>query len=157
MIYIIDTNSFGVLKNYYPAIFESFWEKFDELVEDGRVTSVREVSKELNRREDSEHLTEWIEENSRIFSPPTEDELEFVSQIFSVQHFQQLIGEKQLLKGYPVADPFLIAKAGIIEGGCVITEEKLKPHAAKIPNVCSHFNIDCTNIQGMLERENWNL
>lgn len=56
MVYVFDSNSFGVLKNFYPAAFPTFWEHFDALVDDGRVVSVREVRKELVRRSDSEHL-----------------------------------------------------------------------------------------------------
>lgn len=59
-----------------------------------------------------------------------------------------------MLVGDPAADPFVIARAKII-GGCVVTEEKLKPNAAQIPNVCDHFGIDCTNLEGLIEAEGW--
>ncbi len=78
----------------------------------------------------------------------------FISQIFSVQHFQNLVGKKQRLKGTPVADPFIIACAKI-KNGCVITEEAFKPNAAKIPNICKYFNVDCTNVEGLMQREGW--
>jgi len=78
----------------------------------------------------------------------------FVSKIFSVRHFQYLVGQKQTLKGTPVADPFLIASAKVRKG-CVVTGEKKKPNAAKIPNVCEYFGIDCTNLEGFMEREGW--
>ena len=80
--------------------------------------------------------------------------MQFVSQIFSVPHFQALVPEKSQLDNRPCADPFVIARAKIING-CVVTEEKWKPNAAKIPNVCEHFGIDCTNLQGFMEREGW--
>lgn len=54
----------------------------------------------------------------------------------------------------PVADPFIIACAKI-KYGCVITAEALKPNAPKILTVCQHFPIDCTNVQGLMEREGW--
>jgi len=154
VIYVFDSNSFGVLKNFYPGVFAGFWEQFDSLVAQGRIVSVREVERELSRREDSQHLVDWVAENHAIFSGPTEPELERVREIFSVAHFQQLIGQKQLLKGYPVADPFIVARAGELEG-CVVTEERFRPNAAKVPNVCDHFGIECTNVEGMLDREGW--
>jgi hypothetical protein len=77
-----------------------------------------------------------------------------VSEIFKVSHFQSLVKQQSLLKGKPVADPFVIAKAWD-NNGCVVTEEKWKSKAAKIPNVCEYFNVNCTNLEGFMERENW--
>jgi hypothetical protein len=71
-----------------------------------------------------------------------------------VQHFQSLVGEKQRLRGSPVADPFLVASARYNEGW-VVTEEVQKPDAAKIPNVCEYFGVHCTNVAGFLEQQNW--
>jgi hypothetical protein len=42
-----------------------------------------------------------------------------------------------------------------VRGGCVVTEEKLKPKAAKIPNVCEHFGVHCTNVEGFLKQKGW--
>lgn len=53
-----------------------------------------------------------------------------------------------------VADPWLIARAKSL-GGCVLTEEKLKPNAAKIPNVCKHFGVDFCNVEALFERKGW--
>ncbi|MBK8246690.1 MAG: DUF4411 family protein [Gemmatimonadetes bacterium] len=80
--------------------------------------------------------------------------MEMVAEIFRVPHFQQLIGEKQRLRGQPVADPFLIARAKAL-GWSVVTEEVMKPNAAKIPNVCQHFGIPCTDMKGLLTSLGW--
>ncbi|CCI17613.1 conserved hypothetical protein [Microcystis aeruginosa PCC 9807] len=64
------------------------------------------------------------------------------------------MSEKARLQEKPVADPFIIAAAKI-KDGCVITEEALKPNAPKIPTVCQQLSIDCTNVQGLMEREGW--
>ena len=96
----------------------------------------------------------WAQENKQIFEPPTDDETAFVVQIFSVAHFQALIGGKQILQGRPVADPFLIASAGVRKG-CVVTEEEWKKNAGKIPNVCEHFKVECTNVEGFLNFNKW--
>jgi len=40
-------------------------------------------------------------------------------------------------------------------GGCVVTEEGLRPNAARIPNVCQHFGIDWTNVEGFLAHHDW--
>ena len=65
-----------------------------------------------------------------------------------------LVSEQDLLAGNLRADPFIIAKAKVLNG-CVVTEERRKPNAAKIPNVCEHFGVDYTNLQGFMEREGW--
>ena len=85
---------------------------------------------------------------------PSAAETQFVRQIFLVPHFQNLVNEKNRLAGYPCADPFIIALAKTING-CVVTEEKEKPNAPKIPNVCDHFGVPFTNLQGFMEREKW--
>ena len=154
MTYVFDTNSFIVLGHYFPERFPSFWERFDELVCSGGVISVREVRRELDHRATRQHLVDWIAGNKRIFLLPSPEETEFVSDIFAVPHFQQLVRQEQRLKGTPVADPFVIAAAKL-RGACVVTEESKKRNAARIPNVCEYFEIDCTNLQGMMEREGW--
>lgn len=80
--------------------------------------------------------------------------MNFVAEIFRVAHFGQLIGERQRLKGMPMADPFLIARAHVLDG-CVVSEESLKPHAAKIPNVCEHFGVRYQKVQGFLGEVGW--
>ena len=154
MAYVFDTNSFSVLGNYYPEQFPTFWETFDHAVTIGKIISVREVYRELKSYARHPHLSDWVEVQKGIFLLPNAAEMRFVSQIFSVPHFQTLVKGKNHLTGQPCADPFIIAKAQFING-CVVTEEKLTPNAARIPNVCDHFGIDCTNVQGFMEREGW--
>jgi hypothetical protein len=55
MIYVLDSNSFRVLENYYPATFPSFWDHFNAIVTDGRCVSVAEVDKELERYAARQH------------------------------------------------------------------------------------------------------
>jgi len=143
-----------VFGNYYPDIFLSFWEQLDAFVLEGGLISCREVHKEIERQSPSEHLNNWVNEHLYLFIEPSGEEMRFVSNIFKVEHFRQMIGQKQQLTGLPVADPFLIARGAILSG-CIVTEEVLKPHAAKIPNVCKHFGIPCINVQGFLNELNW--
>jgi hypothetical protein len=65
-----------------------------------------------------------------------------------------MIGVKQQLKGSPVADPFLVARGALL-GANFVTEEALKPNAAKLPNVCEHFGVRSTNVQGFLVEVGW--
>ena len=154
MAYVFDTNSFRVLGNYYPQQFPAFWEKFNRAVAIGKIASVKEVYRELGFQVHHIHLLNWVEDQKDIFLLPNAVEMRFVSEIFSVSHFLTLVNQRSLLEGLPCADPFIIAKAKFIDG-CVVTEEKWKQNAAKIPNVCDRFGIDYTNLQGFMERERW--
>ncbi len=154
-MYVFDNGSLRRLcENYYPARFPSLWERFDELISTGKVVSVREVYNEIERWNPTRKLVQWAKEHKELFPPPLPEELEFVRQIFRIGHFQALIEKKSILQGTPVADPFVIAKA-TVSGGVVVTEEQFKENAAKIPNVCRHFGIDCIDLEEFMEREGW--
>ena len=151
-----DTSTLSlVYRFYFKDRFPSFWIRFNELVSSGRARSVSEVEEELSRGlglisavQDLKHL------NSNFFEQPSSAEQSFVAEIFAVPHFRNLLSAKAIAAGTPVADPFVIAKAAIL-GMCVVTEEKESPNAARIPNVCNYFDIDCINLEQMMEREGW--
>ena len=126
MIYVIDTNSLTVLKNFYPATFATLWTELDGMVASGELVSVEEVRNEAVRRTDSLHLLDWIDRNGAIFAPPTAHEMEYVAEIFKVRHFQQLVGADELLRGGFVADPWLIARARAVQGCVVIRTAQAK-------------------------------
>ena len=154
MIYVLDSGPLIIMfRHYYPARFPSLWERFDEMVKTGRMVSVSEVSRELDGQDD--RLSTWVGDNASFFHNPTNEEMLFVTQIFEVRHFQTLIRQQERLKGRPVADPFVIAKAKIIENGCVVTTEKTKQNAAQITNVCDHFHIPHMNLETFMHSENW--
>jgi hypothetical protein len=154
--YVFDTSSIRVLGNYYPDHFPTFWTQFEKAVSDGEIKSVREVYNELEVQlpVTEKEIWKWIKEHKPMFAIPGDDETAFVAEIFKVPHFGALVGEQQRLKGNPVADPFLVASAQCC-AGCVVTEEALKPNAAKIPNVCGHFKVNCTNVLGFLKQKGW--
>jgi hypothetical protein len=151
MKYVFDSDSLiDLFRHYYRERFPTLWEKFDALVSDGKLISVREVFNEIASGGDT--LATWAKEQKNIlFSESTAEELKFVSQIFEVRHFQAMIRKQERLKGKPVADPFAIARAKV-SAGCVVTQEKKAENAARIPNVCDHFGIDCKNLGRFHER-----
>ena len=154
MKYVFDSDSLiNLFGHYYPRRFPTLWEQFDALVSGGELISVREVFNEIGSREDS--LGTWAKEQKNIlFLETTVEEFKFVAEIFKVRHFQAMIRKQERLKGKPVADPFVIARAKI-SGACVITQEKNIKNAARIPNVCDHFGIPCINLEGFMKEENW--
>lgn len=154
MTYVFDTSSLSRLKHFFPGVFKSIWVGLDALVLNGGLISTREVWNEIERRDVDPHTNAWLKARKQLFTTPAADELRFVAEIFRVPHFQALIGEKQRLTGTPVADPFVIACARM-RGGTVVTEERLKPHAAKIPNVCQHFDVPCMDLEEFMQAQGW--
>ena len=154
MKYVFDSDSLiNLFGHYYPETFRTLWEKFHALVAAGELISVREVFNEIGSRDDS--LASWAKEQKNIlFLESTTEELKFVGEIFQVRHFQAMIRKQERLKGKPVADPFVIARAKV-SGACVVTQEKKTEHAAKIPNVCDYFEIRWINLEGFMKEENW--
>jgi hypothetical protein len=154
VIYVFDTSSLSKLKHFFPGVFKSVWTGLDALVLSGHLISTREVWNEIERGDVDAHTNQWLKQRKQIFTTPTGPELQFVAQIFQTRHFQALIGEKQRLTGTPVADPFVIACAKV-RGGTVVTEERLKPQAAKIPNVCQHFSVPCMDLETFMQQQGW--
>ncbi len=155
MIYVFDTSSLIVLfRHFYPERFPSLWEKFEAMIDNKEFISSREVINEINDYAYVDRLTEWANKNKDLFPTPTPDELSFVTDIFAVIHFQNMIRKKEQLQGKPVADPFVIAKAKIVQG-TVVTQELWKDNSAKLPNVCDHFNIPCIDLENFMEKEDW--
>lgn len=153
MTYVFDSSSFFELNAFYPKVFQKFWQKFDAAAESELIISTREVRTEIEQGDDDIVAT-WAKANKVVFTTPTGAETAYVAKILAIPHFQQLINRKAQQRGTPVADPFVIACAGV-NGSTVVTQEKLKPNAAKIPNVCGHFKIPCTDLEGFLVAQKW--
>jgi len=151
-MYVFDTGSYSKLKHYYPQVFGSLWSHLSNLAQDGTIVSTREVRRELGNGAPVPHVTTWLDAHAQMFTTPNANELQLVSAILQIPHFQSIIGEQQRLTGTPVADPFVIA-AGASRGFAVVTEEVFKPNAAKIPNVCEHFGVSCINLEQFMAQE----
>ncbi|WP_181408239.1 PIN domain-containing protein [Pararhizobium mangrovi] len=154
MSYVFDNNAFSLLfHSFYPRRFPSLWRQFDLLVEDGLITSTREVRREL-LDDRSASLRQWAHDNAEIFPSPDGDEGAFVGEIFSVPHFRQLLSRRSILKGGRNADPFVVARAQSLNA-TVVTLEGEPPNGAKIPNVCRHFGVACGSLEDFMEAEDW--
>lgn len=154
-MYVFDTNVFSQLfKSYYQKTFPSLWESFDALVEAGEITSTREVLRELADREAHQHQETWLKENKSIFPSPDATEGAFVTKIFTEPHFLQVIELKKIQKGGKNADPFVVARAGVL-GAAVVTNERFKDKAAKIPNICQQMGVTSYSLEEFMEEEGW--
>lgn len=153
MVYVFDSNSLSqIFLSFYPSVFRSFWITFEELIKNEQILSTREVKKELEKK-NFPSVPKWISDHPQFFKTPNEEELSFISEIYLVRHFQQNLELKKRLQEGAHADPFVIAKAKVIEGS-VVTEERYTPNGTSIPNICRHFNIDCLNLEEFLKRNN---
>lgn len=123
--YVIDSSSLIYLGKFFPSRFPSLWKHFDELSANGRLISVRECRKEIGNYGENDFIKEWAKNHSEIFLPASPVESSFIAQIFSIPHFSQLISEKAILQGKPVADPFLIASAKV-KNSILVTQELWK-------------------------------
>ena len=154
MSYVFDNGPFSTLfRNFYRRTFRSLWERVDALVENDSILSTLEVLREIEDSSDVS-LRDWAQQHRNIFTTPTPPEGLFVVKIYSIGHFQHNIERQKLLKGGKMADPFVIAKAAV-QGHDVVTMEKFRANGAKIPNICSHFNVPCLSLEDFMEREGW--
>ena len=151
-MYFFDTNVFIQLGLYYPSRFPTIWERINNLVQNGKLLSVREVRNELELGNASPYISGWVKANRKIFKIPSEKELHIVKNILGDNRFRGLVRRESILKGLPVADPFIIAAAKV-HNGIVVTQENYKPGAARIPTVCDVLEVRCVNLEKFLERE----
>jgi len=153
-MYVFDTSSFIRVSHYYMDRFPTFWENVASYVSDGKLVSVREVHKELINTSDERAFDEWVKKNKPIFKPATGEETSFLSLLFATKNFRDNLNKRHIQQGMPVADPFLVAYAKV-HGATVVTEERYRPNAAKIPNMCDHFGIPCKTLLGFMTDEDW--
>jgi hypothetical protein len=151
-MYVLDTNAFYTLGNYYPSRFPTIWQHIDRLVNSKKFWSVREVRREIENNCPYDNISNWVQMNHEVFRKPSSRELEIVSFIFQRKQFLGLVKRENILKGLPVADPFIVAAAKVLTGA-VVTQEVFKEGGARIPTVCKEFDVECINIEQFLERE----
>lgn len=91
MTYVFDTNAFiHLFMHFYLSRFPTLWRKFDDLVGKGRITSVREVAKEIESYHGENRLTQWAKVHREVFTQPTEEEMQFVGEILVSHAFKRL-------------------------------------------------------------------
>ncbi len=155
LIYVFDTNSLSnVLNHYYRSSFPSFWKKFDLALRASGVISVREARLELESKFSGFSIKQLVTHNPDFFEDPSVEELAFIRKIYAIHHFRHNLDKKKLLQGGYFADPIIIAKAKV-KRAIVVTEEEHRENAARIPNICEHFDLQCVKLEGFLTMEDW--
>ncbi len=153
MIYVFDTSPLiDLFKHYYQERFPTLWKHFYQMIDSQRIISTRETLHEIENHTDL--LSQWVKDYKKIFEPPSAKEAAFITEIFQIPHFQNIIEKRKILQGGYNADPFVIAKAKI-KNASVVTNEVEKPNAPNIPAICAHFRIPYINLEEFMETENW--
>jgi hypothetical protein len=150
--YIFDTGVFRSLGLYYPGRFPTVWARINSLADSSELQSVKEVRKELELNCPYEHVTLWVKTHHKIFYAPCPEEGKIVANILSSQQGQNLIKKTNILKGYPVADPFVIAAAKYYDAFAV-SQESFKQGGARIPTICKSIGVIPINLEQFLEKE----
>lgn len=156
MSYAVYTSSFIDLFQYYDrGVFPSLWQEFEELIERRLLVSVIQVKEELRREKHGDQASKWAWQPSvrELFASPTVEEMVFLRSELASSKFRDAVPQ-HLRSTNEKADIYLIARARV-SGGIVVTEERYKPQGTKIPTICKAFNIDCVNLLGMMQREDW--
>jgi len=150
--YCIDTSALVAAwqERYPPENFPRLWERFDELIGDGRLVAPVEVRREITNRSDELH--DWLKARPGMFR-----ELEEVIQIEAARVLQshpRLVAAKKLRTS---ADPFVIALARV-EGLQIVTEEKFTTSMSRpnIPDVCQAMDMpQCFDLLKLIKSEGW--
>lgn len=156
--YIIDTSSLVELNKHNPMdVYQSVWQRIEQLIKNGRLLAPKEVFDEISRIDDQ--LNTWSKTQQKLFVEPTPKQITLVKEI--LQKYPSLINIDQQYG----ADPWVIAmtiefatspqKTLMTIKRIVVTEEKIRGNRVRIPFVCKDYNIESLDIIGMFREEGW--
>jgi len=147
--YVVDTSALIDLKNQYPeSVFPGLWERFNEMCDQKKIVSPREVLREIKKGDDD--LLEWSEKYPEIFLEPTEEEIEILQEILA-SYSQNAIGK---FSTGPWADPFVIACAKHYQIP-IIQQELNDLKQYKLPAVAKLHGITCLHLVKFFADEGW--
>lgn len=150
-MYCIDTSSIlqAWARTYPRDIFSALWDNIEAIITDGRLRSPDEVQREIGKKEDD--LCKWAKAQSGLFVPLDFSQAAEVRAILT--NFPLLVDSS---KGRSGGDPFVIALAKL--NGCTVITEEVASSSAKrpkIPDVCSHYNVEHITFLEFIRREHW--
>lgn len=127
-------------KYYAPDLCPDYWNKLNELGNQGLLFIPSIVREEITRTEDE--LSKWIKDCDIPIRNVTESVARKLQEIYSANpHHKQLVDNT---KNRSLADPWVIAHA-LDQGATVVTKEvKIIQSSSKrirIPNVCDNMGV----------------
>jgi hypothetical protein len=145
-IYCLDANVLiqAWQKYYSPALCPDYWDRLNELGEQGIIFIPESVSEEILRTEDD--LAIWLKNSKipirRITGPVTH----FLQMIYAAHPNHKNLVDNT--KGRSLADPWIIAHS-MTETATVVTKEEkvtaINSTRVKIPNVCDNMGVRWIN------------
>lgn len=148
--YCFDSSAFiNSWRRYYPpTVFSPLWEKFVELIKEGRIIIPKEAEKEILAGRDD--LAEWLKINCQCVKKYTTEQLFLVQEI--VNKYPK-VSQYKKVKSYH-ADPFVLALAKI-ENASVVTYEANDGNYEdpKIPILCREYKVKCFDMVTFFNEE----
>jgi predicted nucleic acid-binding protein len=150
VVYVADTSAiiYAWSEQYPPDVFPTFWERLEQLAQEGRLIAPDEVLHELGKREDDAHT--WVKEHKELIIRELTVEVQQAVKVVLVDH-------ALLVKnGRGTADPWVIALA-MVEGATVVTKETPSgsPKKPRIPDACKALKVGCCSVLDMIRAEGW--
>ena len=153
MKYCFDTSSFihASLRAYPPLNFPSFWKNLDALIQSGKVTCLKAVLTELEKKDDD--LLKWAKAHSKILIVEHDQEIQAtVSVIMADPVLQKLV---DINRDRSAGDPFVVATAKT-RGLTLVTQEDYgRKTAVKMPNVCDALGVNHIKLVDLIVGEKW--
>ena len=149
MIYCIDTSAFiDAFNRLYPKdVFTTLWDKVGDAAVDGTVLAPDDVLTELSKKLDD--LYKWAKLQAKLFYPLDKNLQLAVRQI--ANRFPDFVNPPSGVVG---ADPFVVGLAEL-KSGIVVSHEKPRNNALKIPYVCAQLGIECIDFLEFIRRQGW--
>ena len=146
--YVWDTGPFIRLSVLDPDVFVSVYAAVGDMLTDGTIVSCKAVFDEIDDK--SGVLKAWCTRYKSAFTRPGLEEQLLVRDM--LDKYQYLLKQQDIVQGKQVADPFVIARGKHL-GVTVVTTERFKPNAQKIPNVCKHYDVESCDLMGFFKLE----
>ena len=153
--YILDSNIFIEAKHIYYAfdLCPGFWKSLLHHNSKGNLVSIDRVKKEL--LEGKDNLAIWSKQAAGLFaSTESKFVLADYGDIIQWVQSQELFTNAAKSEFSRGVDAWVIAYAKA-NNAIVVTHEASAPKSrkeVKIPDVCKHFNVKCTDTFDMLQR-----
>lgn len=162
MVWVLDSNFFieAHRKSNPLDVSLSFWNKVKQLAENGAIISIDKVRDELYNNQDV--LSEWCKDNlpTTFFHDTSSiigSQYASVAQ-WAALHPQYNENAKNVFLDVENADAFLVAFA--MEAPTeriIVTQEVPAPLAQssiKLPDICTHFRLQCTDMYNAFRQMN---
>ena len=163
MEYVFDSNILiDIYQNYYPEVFESVWDKIEELINDEIMVSIAEVKEELKSKDIH---NQWSKVNNNckglLFRELVDGEEECIQLIENLPIYREEFHKKKTTSTLEkewgdyatvIADPWLIAYGWKHNATVVTNEQPRKKH--NMPHVCDELNVRHINLKEFFKENN---